>query len=90
MSDALDEQEFYELMQAYRHCPMTDFAGVNTAFEAVKTYVRRDGIDGESRRFLKRYFGATDNETLGQAIERTAMQENPSQAFFRAAGKGNQ
>lgn len=40
MSDALEEQEFYELMQAYRHCPMTDFAGVAEAFEAVKAYVR--------------------------------------------------
>jgi hypothetical protein len=38
--DALDDREFYELMQAYRHHPLTPFDGVIAAYEAVKAYVR--------------------------------------------------
>jgi len=36
----LDEQEFYELMQAYRHAPVTDQEAVCAAFEAVKQIIR--------------------------------------------------
>lgn len=36
----LEEQEFYELMQAYRHAPATDQAAVVAAFEAVKQAIR--------------------------------------------------
>lgn len=38
--DWLDEQEFYELMQAYRHAPLTDPPGVVQAFEDVKAAIR--------------------------------------------------
>lgn len=44
--DALDEQPFYELMQAYRMAPAFDQAAVIVAFEAVKTFVR-DYIQSE-------------------------------------------
>jgi len=37
---SLDGQEFYELMQAYRHAPLNDQSGVVAAFEAVKTFIR--------------------------------------------------
>ena len=36
----LEEQEFYELMQAYRHAPVTDQSAVVAAFEAVKQAIR--------------------------------------------------
>lgn len=36
----LDEQEFYELMQAYRHAPLADQAVAVAAFEAVKQIIR--------------------------------------------------
>lgn len=39
-TDALDSQQFYELMQAYRHAPMADQPGVVAAFEAVQGFVR--------------------------------------------------
>jgi hypothetical protein len=37
--DNLDSQDFYELMQAYRHSPFSGSATVD-AFEAIKDYVR--------------------------------------------------
>lgn len=36
----LEEQEFYELMQAYRHAKIWDQAAVVAAFEAVKLAIR--------------------------------------------------
>lgn len=36
----LEEREFYELMQAYRHAPVVDQAAVVAAFEAVKQIIR--------------------------------------------------
>lgn len=38
--DLLDEQEFYELMQAYRWSPPTMPAHTVASFEAVKDYIR--------------------------------------------------
>lgn len=38
--DPLESQEFYELMQAYRHAGIAEQAAVYEAFEAVKKYVR--------------------------------------------------
>jgi hypothetical protein len=40
--DWLDDQEFYEAMQAYRHAPITDPAAVVAAFEAVKAMIREN------------------------------------------------
>jgi hypothetical protein len=37
--DPLETRMFYELMQAYRHCP-ADQLMVGDAFEAVKLFVR--------------------------------------------------
>lgn len=39
--DTLDSQEFYELMQTYRHADRTDQCAVVAAFETVKEFVRR-------------------------------------------------
>lgn len=36
----LDSQEFYELLQAYRHAPLYPQADVVAAFEAIKAWVR--------------------------------------------------
>lgn len=36
----LEERKFYELMQAYRHAPVTDQKAVCAAFEAVKQIIR--------------------------------------------------
>jgi hypothetical protein len=93
VSDALEDEEFYELMQTYRHWPIAhDSNGVVEAFEAVKAYVRRtmgliaeETLDEQVNRFLSDYFGKQPNETLGQAIERNAMQESPVAAFWRKA-----
>ncbi len=38
--DKLNTQEFYELMQAYRHAPATPQEHVIEAFDAVKAFVR--------------------------------------------------
>jgi hypothetical protein len=38
--DFLDEREFYELMQVYRHAPLSPQKRVIEAFEAVKRYIR--------------------------------------------------
>ena len=40
MSDYLDDRDFYELMQSYRHSDIADQKGVIEAFEAVKAYIR--------------------------------------------------
>lgn len=36
LADWLESQEFYELMQTYRHTPVTEFVAVSTAFDAIK------------------------------------------------------
>ena len=38
--DALDEEEFYELMQSYRHMPLQEDRAIIKAFEDVKEFVR--------------------------------------------------
>lgn len=38
--DALNEQEFFDLMQNYRHWPVTDQPGTIKRFEEVKSFVR--------------------------------------------------
>ena len=40
MSDWPESEEFYNLMQAYRHAPMEDQKSVVEAYEAVKEYLR--------------------------------------------------
>jgi hypothetical protein len=40
MSDWPESEEFYNLMQAYRHAPMEDQKAVVDAYEAVKEYLR--------------------------------------------------
>jgi hypothetical protein len=42
--DALDNQEFYELMQAYRHAGIADQDAAVAAFEAVKSFVRESWL----------------------------------------------
>lgn len=41
-SDVLDTQEFYELMQAYRHTPLTNQSATADAFEDVKRFLRKE------------------------------------------------
>ena len=43
---ALDAQEFYEVMQAYRFAPLVDQNAVVAAFDAVKDYVARAALGG--------------------------------------------
>lgn len=38
----LEDKEFYDRMQAYRHSPITDPVRTNDRFEAVKDYIRRN------------------------------------------------
>lgn len=45
MKDILDSQEFYEVMQQYRHCNMDNQEAVVKAFENVKTWIR-DNVQG--------------------------------------------
>ena len=40
LSDWPESEEFYNLMQAYRHAPMEDQKAVVDAYEAVKEYLR--------------------------------------------------
>jgi hypothetical protein len=40
--DSIDSQEFYELMQSYRHSPMTDQSEVVKNFEEVKKWIRKN------------------------------------------------
>jgi hypothetical protein len=42
--DALNNQEFYELMQAYRHAGIADQDAAVAAFEAVKSFVRESWL----------------------------------------------
>lgn len=37
--EALEKEEFFNLMQMYRHTPLLDTKGTTEAFEAVKVYV---------------------------------------------------
>lgn len=39
VGDKLDEQEFYELCQSYRHCPLVEQELVTKRFEALKKYI---------------------------------------------------
>jgi hypothetical protein len=38
----VDSEEFYNLMQAYRHAPFVDQAAVSKAFEDMKFAIRRE------------------------------------------------
>lgn len=38
--EAIESQDFYELMQAYRHTPMVQQEDVVARFEAVKSFVK--------------------------------------------------
>lgn len=40
--DYLDSEEFYNLMQDYRHTPIQDQYGIVKAFEAVKNGIRKN------------------------------------------------
>lgn len=40
--DGLDTQEFYELMQAYRHTSLANQSVVAERFEEVKAFIRAD------------------------------------------------
>ena len=42
MKDKLESQEFYELMQAYRHVPLADQKSVVSAFENIKKFIRKN------------------------------------------------
>jgi len=50
LADGLEGQEFYELMQAYRHAPLTPVADVVRNFEDVKAYILSlaAGVDANS------------------------------------------
>lgn len=53
--DKLDSQDFYEVMQQYRHCNMDNQEQVIKAFENVKTWIRdnvRGNINNEKKPFL--------------------------------------
>ena len=39
-SDVLESQDFYNLMQRYRHTPMTNQEEVVNSFEEIKTWIR--------------------------------------------------
>lgn len=43
-NDILEDQEFYELMQAYRHIPISEQKETVEAFEAVKNFIRKHFI----------------------------------------------
>lgn len=38
--DNLEDEEFYNLMQIYRHCPIGNLAGVRESYEDVKKFIR--------------------------------------------------
>lgn len=40
--DPFDTEDFYELMQAYRHAPLSDQGKVLMAFEAVKIFCKNE------------------------------------------------
>lgn len=40
VDDVLEDQEFFELMQAYRHVPLQNQKAVVETYEAVKEYIR--------------------------------------------------
>lgn len=68
--DALDDQEFYELMQAYRHAGIADQDQAVAAFEAVKAYVRNQHTTlVEQRRFLEDRIAA-QTEMMAKVVER--------------------
>lgn len=39
LKEVLDSQQFYEMMQVYRHTPIFNQKGVTEAFEAVKNFI---------------------------------------------------
>ncbi len=41
-SDVLDSQEFYEIMQKYRHSPIGEQQSVVNSFEEVKQWIRNN------------------------------------------------
>jgi len=42
IEEAIDSQEFYELMQIYRHTKITDLTGVYNSFENVKNFIKQN------------------------------------------------
>ena len=53
--DWLDEREFYEQCQIYRHAPITDPRAVVNAFEALKGYIRKHDSAAEYARRANAY-----------------------------------
>ena len=49
MSDWLDGEEFYNVMQSYRMAPVTDQAAVCAAFETVKEAIRQKSLVDAAR-----------------------------------------
>lgn len=45
LRDVLDDQEFYDLMQTYRHAPMSSQDAVVEAYEAVKCFIREKVVN---------------------------------------------
>jgi hypothetical protein len=67
--DALDNQEFYELMQAYRHAGIADQDAAVAAFEAVKSFVRARNVSEtvSPAAAIRRDFEAREGEQLREA-----------------------
>ena len=40
IDDVLESQEFYDLMQEYRHCPLYDQKGTTEVFERIKDFIK--------------------------------------------------
>jgi acyl transferase domain-containing protein len=84
--DALESQEFYELMQAYRHASLTNQNATVTAFEAVKLFVRmrvtatalrqrESEVRAEERERAVERFMAVVKEIKGPNIPRVGLYE---------------
>jgi len=53
-NDILDTEEFYELMQQYRHCRMANQDLVTERFEKVKTFIRNNFVEREATNAIQR------------------------------------
>lgn len=63
----IDEQKFYELMQTYRHTPISDIKKVSLAFEEIKNFIREE-IENDSKNFAL-WIGSNLKQNRNKSID---------------------
>lgn len=84
----VDSQEFYELLQQYRHAIMTEPASVSDAFDAVKQWVRTNYIQKQSCAITSNHKLSTPVYKHLNGVESWESADKDTRIAFYGAMKG--